>query len=58
MCSYVGHPLFENTHLLSSVKKYEDRDTDLGIFQVVESLRSKIIFTLCLIAYRKIKMKK
>ena len=30
--SYVGHPLFENTHLLSSVKKYEDRDTDLGIF--------------------------
>ena len=30
--TYVGHPLFENTHLLSSVKKYEDRDTDLGIF--------------------------
>ena len=30
--SYVGHPLFENTHLLNSVKKYEDRDTDLGIF--------------------------
>ena len=30
--SYVGHPLFENTHLLNSVKKYEDRDIDLGIF--------------------------
>ncbi|MEC8085681.1 MAG: lipid-A-disaccharide synthase [Pseudomonadota bacterium] len=30
--SYVGHPLFENRDLLSSVKKYEDRDTDLGIF--------------------------
>ena len=30
--SYVGHPLFENTYLLNSVKKYEDRDTDLGIF--------------------------
>ena len=30
--SYVGHPLFENSHLLSSVKKYEIRDTDLGIF--------------------------
>ena len=30
--TYVGHPLFENTHLLSSVRKYEDRNTDLGIF--------------------------
>ena len=30
--SYVGHPLFENKNLLSSVKRYEDRDTDLGIF--------------------------
>ena len=30
--SYVGHPLFENMHLLNSVKKYEDRNTDLGIF--------------------------
>ena len=30
--SYVGHPLFRNTYLLNSVKKYEDRDTDLGIF--------------------------
>ena len=30
--SYVGHPLFENRHLLSSVKKYDIRDTDLGIF--------------------------
>ena len=30
--SYVGHPLFRNTHLLNSVKKYEKRDTDLGIF--------------------------
>ena len=30
--SYVGHPLYKKTHLLDSVKKYEDRDTDLGIF--------------------------
>ena len=30
--SYVGHPLFENKHLLNSIKEYEDRDTDLGIF--------------------------
>ncbi len=30
--TYVGHPLFENTRLLSSVRKYEDRNTDLGIF--------------------------
>ena len=30
--SYVGHPLFENKHLLSYIKEYEDRDTDLGIF--------------------------
>ena len=30
--SYVGHPLFGNVHLLNSIKKYEKRDTDLGIF--------------------------
>ncbi len=30
--SYVGHPLFKDRDLLSSVKEYEDRDTDLGIF--------------------------
>ena len=30
--SYVGHPLFENKHLLNSIKEYDDRDTDLGIF--------------------------
>ena len=30
--TYVGHPLFGNAHLLNSVKKYDDRDTDLGIF--------------------------
>ena len=30
--SYVGQPLFENQSLLNSVKKYEDRDIDLGIF--------------------------
>ena len=30
--SYVGHPLFKDRDLLNSVKKYEDRDTDLGIF--------------------------
>ena len=30
--SYVGHPLFRNANLLNSVKKYEDRNTDLGIF--------------------------
>ena len=30
--SYVGHPLFQNENLLNSVKRYEDRDIDLGIF--------------------------
>ena len=30
--SYVGHPLFQNKNLLNSVKRYEDRDIDLGIF--------------------------
>ncbi len=29
---YVGHPLFENQHLLESLKDYDDRDIDLGIF--------------------------
>ena len=30
--SYVGHPLFHNKKLLNSVKDYQDRTFDLGIF--------------------------
>ena len=30
--SYVGHPLFQNETLINSVKNYEDRNIDLGIF--------------------------
>ena len=30
--TYVGHPLIENKRLLESLKNYDDRDIDLGIF--------------------------
>ena len=30
--SYVGHPLFQNKKLLGSIKDYQDRTIDLGIF--------------------------
>ena len=30
--SYVGHPLFQNINLMNSVKKYNERSIDLGIF--------------------------